>query len=112
MKLNTNNPTLTPQKPRPANTTGPDRVLGIETLQPMKTNLTTLKLLIVICAAFSTMAVFGQPVVTWTNPAGGLIPVPSNWDPNVLPNGNDGSGLQQAAQWDGRTPNDLIITNT
>jgi autotransporter-associated beta strand protein len=84
----------------------------METSQVMKTRLTMLKLLIILCSTFATTAVFGQVVVTWTNAAGGLITDAKNWDPNVLPDGNDGSSIQQAAQWDGRTPNDLIITNT
>ncbi len=84
---------------------------GIDTFRPMKTRFAMLKLLIVLCATFAT-SVFGQVVVTWTNAGGGLITAATNWDPNVLPNGNDGSSIQQIAQWDGRTSTDLIITNT
>src|SRR5262249_5387021 len=84
----------------------------IETSPLMKTRLTMFKPLIVFCATLATTAVFGQVVVTWTNAAGGLITATTNWSPNSLPNGNDGSGTQQIAQWDGKTSGDLIITNT
>jgi autotransporter-associated beta strand protein len=82
------------------------------TLSLMKTRLTMFKSLIVFCATFATTSVFGQVLATWTNAGGGFITATTNWSPNVLPNGNDGSGTQQIARWDGRTSGDLIITNT
>jgi autotransporter-associated beta strand protein len=86
--------------------------MRIETMPFMKTRFTQFKFLVVLCATLATTAVFGQTVVTWTNAGGGPITVAGNWDPNALPNGNDGSGNQQIAQWDGRTTGDVIITNT
>lgn len=85
--------------------------LRIETLC-MKTKLTLLKLLIFLCTTLAVTSVSGQVVVTWTNNAGGLITTAANWDPNQLPNGNDGSGFQQIALWDSRTTQDMVITNT
>jgi len=84
--------------------------MRIATSQPMKTKLP--HLLVVLFSTFAMTSVFGQVVVTWTNNAGGLITTAANWDPNQLPNGNDGSGLQQIALWDSRTTQDMVITNT
>jgi autotransporter-associated beta strand protein len=86
--------------------------MGIEALEAMKTRIVIPKLMLLLCMMITTTAVFGQTVVTWTNAAGGLITDVNNWEPNALPNGNDGSGFQQTAQFDGRTPSDLTITNT
>jgi autotransporter-associated beta strand protein len=79
--------------------------MGIETLQLMKTRLTILKLLIVLCSTFATTAVFGQTTYTWTNAASIDIGLAANWDPNGAPSGAN----QDTAQWDGLVPGNLAL---
>lgn len=69
-------------------------------------------LLAAFSCALATASVCGQAILTWTNSVGGNITTAANWDPNGQPNGNDGTGLQQIAQWNGRSKVDLVITNT
>ncbi len=94
--------------------------------QPQETHSLALafrvvKLFIVLCAVFATTTVFGQTGTNyvWTNQTGGVITVNTNWSPNGLPNGNNGTGyanndptLWDAAQFDGRTTGTVTITNT
>jgi fibronectin-binding autotransporter adhesin len=80
------NASVTNQIPRMA----PATAMGIETLQFMKTKLTMLKFLIVLCSTFATTAVFGQ-TLTWigpdaTTPGGGNLGRGTNWS------GDNGSG--------------------
>ena len=96
---------VTKQIPRLA----PATAMGIETQPLMKTRLTMLKLLIVLCCIFATTAVFGQVIHVWTNSASVDIGPGINYDPNGQPNGNDGSGFSQTAEWDGRTPGNLTL---
>ena len=96
----------------------PAAPLGNETLKPMKTKLTMLKLLITLCAAFATMSALAQsPVVlVWTNAIGNLdMGASTNWDPNAVPNpmtptadANNFYGDQ--CLFDGRTTVPLNIT--
>ena len=71
----------------------------------MKTKLTTLKLLIILCGAFATTPVFCQVIRTWTNSASIDIGLAANWDPNGAPNGAN----QDTAQWDGVVPGTLSL---
>ena len=58
----------------------------------------------------------GQTTYTWTGAGDGTnLANAANWDPNGLPNGNNGSGytdpsLWDFATWDGRTSTNLVIT--
>jgi autotransporter-associated beta strand protein len=87
----------------------PATARGIETLQLMKTRLTILKFLIILCSVFATTAVFGQVIHVWTNSASVDIGLGANYDPNGQPNGNDGSGFQQTAEWDNRVLGNLTL---
>ena len=57
----------------------------IEILQLMKTKLTILKFLIILCGTFATTTVFGQTIYTWTNATAIDIGVGVNW--NTVPHG-------------------------
>jgi hypothetical protein len=105
MKPNNTNPIPIHQTFRSANRIGRRRAMGIETLQLMKTRLTMLKLLIILCSTFATTAVFGQTTYTWTNSAAGDIATAANWDPNGQPSG----ATIDVAQWDGRTTGPLTV---
>src|SRR5258708_2921522 len=90
----------------------------------MKTRLTILKLLVVLCCTFATTVVFGQlTTYTWTNRnpvllLGGVgdLGVTTNWSPNGVPIGNigpDGNGIfGDTMVWDGQTTHDLLLTET
>ncbi len=87
----------------------PAPAMGIGTLRLMKTRLTMLKLLIILCSAFATTAAFGQTIYSWTGAANGTnLATAGNWDPNGLPSG----ATQDTAQWDGRTTTNLVISYT
>ncbi|HAO80290.1 MAG TPA: hypothetical protein DCQ92_15235 [Verrucomicrobia subdivision 3 bacterium] len=80
----------------------------IEILQLMKTKLTILKFLIILCGTFATTTVFGQVIRTWTNSASIDIGLANSWDPNGAPNGAN----QDTAQWDGVVPGNLSLLYT
>jgi autotransporter-associated beta strand protein len=77
----------------------------IEILQLMKTKLTILKFLIILCGTFATTAAFGQTIYTWTNATAIDIGVGVNWNPNGQPSGS----TQDTAQWDGVVPGNLAL---
>ena len=81
---------------------------GIETLQLMKTRLTMLKSLIILCGIFAATAAFGQTTYTWTNQVGGDIATAANYNPNGQPSG----ATQDTAQWDGQTTGALGVYST
>ncbi len=88
---------------------------GTETFQLMKTRLTMLKLLIVLCSTLATTAVFGQATVfTWTNSAGGELSIAANWNPNGLPqprgSGANANLIQDFMLFDGQTAGPLTVT--
>lgn len=74
----------------------------------MKTSLKVLRLVIVLCSAFASTAVFSQTTYTWTNSAGGDIATAANWSPNGQPSG----ATTDIAQWDGKTTGPLTVTSS
>ena len=86
----------------------------IETLQPMKTRLTILRFLIILCGVLAAPAVFGQTVFTWTNSAGGDLGTAANWDPNGVPNprgtGANNGVIADVLLFDGRTAGPLSVS--
>jgi autotransporter-associated beta strand protein len=82
----------------------------IEILQLMKTKLTILKFLIILCGTFTTTAVFGQTVFTWDggDGTGTAIGQATNWSGDTLPN----SAAGDICQWDGTVPGPLFLTAT
>jgi fibronectin-binding autotransporter adhesin len=91
--------------------------MGTEILHLMKTRLTILKLLLVLCSAFATTAVFGQTNFTWTGAVDGTnLTTAGNFTTNgtdpatTLPNGRDGTGIQESVLWDGRTTSNLNLS--
>src|ERR1700690_2722275 len=93
-------------KPQQIPSLAPAMAMGMETLQLMKTRLTTL--LIVLCSTLLTTTVFGQTTYTWT----GLSTVPqiidnsTNWTPA---GGPPSPGIGDTAQWDGLTTTNLVL---
>jgi fibronectin-binding autotransporter adhesin len=90
----------------------PATAMGSETLPLMKTKLTILKLVFILCGIFATTAVFGQTTYTWTGVADGTnIAVAGNWTTNgstpavTVPTGASGD----IAQWIGVTASNLVI---
>ena len=76
---------------------------GIETLQLMKTKLTTLKFLVILCSLLATTAAFGQ-TTTWTGGGDGVdLGSSLNWG-GLAP----GSGF--IGEWDGLTTSNLFLT--
>lgn len=84
---------------------------GIETLQPMKTRLTTmLKFLIVLCSAFATTAGFGQNTFIYTNVNNANIGLAASWTNAATgANGVPSGATQDTAQWNGVTPGNLVV---
>jgi fibronectin-binding autotransporter adhesin len=80
----------------------------IEILQLMKTKLTILKYLIILCCAFATTTVFGQAIIVWNggDGTGTAIGAATNWVGGVSPN----SGAGDICQWDGTVPGNLFLT--
>ncbi len=66
--------------------------MGIETLQLMKSKLTTL--LIVLCSTLVTTAVFGQVTYIWIGPSGGDLATTNNWNPNGTPSGPNSDTME------------------
>jgi len=73
----------------------------------MKTRLTMLKFLIILCGFFAMTAVFGQTTYTWTNSAGGDLATAANWNPNGVPLGNNSDTMQ----FDGQTAGPVAATS-
>src|SRR5450756_1528631 len=72
----------------------------------MKTKLTILKRLAILCGTLATTAAFGQTVHTWTGVTDGInISTSGNWNPSGAPNGGTGD----IAQWDGVTTSNLTL---
>jgi autotransporter-associated beta strand protein len=81
---------------------------GIETLQLMKTKLTMLKLLIILCCTVATTAVFGQATVTWDGGASGAateLGNPTNWSGDTLPS----TANADTCLWDGTVPGNISL---
>jgi fibronectin-binding autotransporter adhesin len=80
----------------------------IEILQLMKTKLTILKYLIILCCAFATTAVFGQTIQTWDggDGTGTAIGAATNWSGDTSPN----SAAGDICQWDGTVAGNLFLT--
>jgi autotransporter-associated beta strand protein len=73
----------------------------------MKTRLTILKLVLMLCSTLATTAVFGQATFTWTGAGNGVdLANANNWTPTGLPDGT----TQDTAQWDGLTTSDLFLS--
>src|SRR6266404_3344849 len=88
----------------------------------MKTRLTILNVIIVLCCTFATTSVFGQAQTTyiWTNqfPANTATPgdlgTATNWSPNGVPSGGTGPDVNgifgDELQWNGLTTGPLDLT--
>ncbi len=85
----------------------------------MKMVIRLLKLLVAFACAAGSTAAFGQTAnFTWTGQADGTnLDTPGNYVTNGtalvasgLPNGNDGSGIQQTVFFDGQTTSNLFLT--
>jgi fibronectin-binding autotransporter adhesin len=84
----------------------------------MKTTIRKLKLLLLLGCSLATTAAFGQlGNYTWTGLANGTnLDTTGNYttngtDPALrLPDGNDGSGIQESVFFDGRTTTNLSLT--
>jgi len=104
MKANASNSTLTHPN---LNRTGVKRAPAIGSLPLMKTRLTMVKHLVVLCGLLATTVVFAQTTYTWTGGGDGIsLANATNWDLNGLPSG----ASQDTAQWDGKTTTNLVIT--
>ncbi len=74
----------------------------------MKTRVTILKHLIILCGAIASTAVFGQTTYTWTGAGDGTnITNPANWTPT---GGPPSGATQDTAQWDNQVLGNLLIT--
>jgi fibronectin-binding autotransporter adhesin len=99
---------VTNQIPRMA----PATARGIETQPLMKTRLPMLKLLIILCCAFATTAVFGQTIYTWTNNAAVAdLGTAANWNPNGVPFIGSGSVAGDTMLFDGQTAGPVSATS-
>jgi fibronectin-binding autotransporter adhesin len=98
---------------------------GIETVQLMKTKLTILKHLIILCSTVATTAVFGQTPQTyvWTNQytahnAGvGDMNLATNWNPNgvptpMTPTADANGAYGDLMQFSGLTTGPLSVTES
>src|SRR5690349_21616828 len=94
--------------------------MELETLQPMKTKLTLLKPLLILCATVATAPVFGQTPYVWTNQnpqlsVAGDFDQATNWTPNAVPQSNTGPDANNVygdiAVFDGRTTGPLTLTD-
>ena len=86
-----------------------------ETLQFMKTKLTMLKLLILLCSTFATTAVLAQTTFTWTGLGFGtanaaVLDAQTNWTP--IAGAPPDPSIGDTAQWDGLTSSNLVLNYT
>ncbi len=78
----------------------------------MKTRLTNLKLLILLCGTAATTAAFGQTIYTWTNSAAVAdLATAANWNPNGVPSIGSGSLTGDTMLFDGQTPSAVVATS-
>jgi fibronectin-binding autotransporter adhesin len=75
-------------------------------------NLTTLSSIVAAVSLLAATSALGQNIYIWTNQVGGDLSTAANWNPNGVPNGNNGlgDGFQDVGRFDGQTAGPLTVT--
>jgi hypothetical protein len=91
-------------------TAKPGRLLP-KTIQSMKTSLTMLKSLLLLCGVFAATAAVGQTVRVWDggDGTGTNLGAATNWVGDVLPATTSGT-LGDFATWDNLVTGNLLLT--